>query len=252
MHKLLCLFCISGLEYSVFVIVPDIIRLYFGPFNPSICLLKNAARKALIFQVLLILNAIIISRYILIFILKSSFILEENFWALFIMLWIKAFAFVIVILVPFLGENTTMHYFICCGCQPESSTSTWKLQVSHIASTLTVVLYVVILARITYFKYKMVELRLEEWMSVGELYVCLFHAGAYALGAAGGMLLATIHSQDLNVFPNYIYEWHYSLSWPCLVSFMTAMSYYIRHKGMRDFLVHKVYNLIIMCKPSKA
>jgi len=234
------LFSISAFEYNAFVIIPDIFRLYFGPLNFTFCLLKSAVRKALIFQILMILNAIIISRYIFIFILKSSSLAEENFWAFFVSVWIKFAALIINQIIFFIPGNLSPTTFICGGKQPESQLPNGNFNVSHIASILTVFIYIIILLRIFHYKRKISP---RTKITLNDVFIGMFHAGALVFGAIISRLLNKIDYKDFKIYPNYIYEWLYCLTWPCLIHFATVSAYYARNKEIREFFKLRSANI---------
>jgi hypothetical protein len=88
MHKITSLvhwtgFCVVPLNHII-----ELFRYLHGPLHPQLCfgqvVLKNVMRS----QILLLLDANIIARYICIFHLKNPMGIQDNFWRILIGMWV--------------------------------------------------------------------------------------------------------------------------------------------------------------------
>ena len=88
----------------------------FGPIKiSSFCLFFTYSRNALIMIALLLQNAILIIRYIFIFYLKNPTALQDDFWKLFINIWITVFTLLTQFVVSYQPGKHYLIYYICQG-----------------------------------------------------------------------------------------------------------------------------------------
>ena len=151
MHKLFYIvFWIAISSLPIIQVMQVSIQL-FGPFNQSLCfliiLLKNIVRT----DILLFLCANIIARYILIFHLKNPLAVVDDFWCVFISLWIFGFGLSQNFVLYYLPGRQPTNYFICSGIDP---TPFLKLPQKGVGQTevFSFVIHFLVKTRILYFK----------------------------------------------------------------------------------------------------
>ena len=66
----------------------DIIMYFYRPFSKHFCFIHLVLRNALMSQILMFFNAIIMVRYIFIFWLRNPLNFNDDFWCFFINLWV--------------------------------------------------------------------------------------------------------------------------------------------------------------------
>ena len=94
----------------------------FGPVKIStFCIVFAYSRNALIMIMLLLQNAILIVRYIFIFHLKNPTALQDDFWKLFINIWITVFSILIQYVYSYQPGKHILIYYICQGEYPPTS-----------------------------------------------------------------------------------------------------------------------------------
>ncbi len=87
-NKVVSSVCWSILAYCVFIQMSEIV-FYFGhPLPELFCFFYLALKNALVFQLVLFLDAIGIVRYIFIFWMKNPLSFHDDFWTYFINCWV--------------------------------------------------------------------------------------------------------------------------------------------------------------------
>ena len=76
------------------ILLSDLLRYMFGPMPTQFCFFQIVFKNALLSQSLLYLDAITVARYLLIFWTKNPGFVKDDFWSLFISIWIYIFSFV--------------------------------------------------------------------------------------------------------------------------------------------------------------
>jgi hypothetical protein len=66
-------------------------------------------------QNIMFLDAMVISKSLLIFYLKNPFSFKDDFWARFVTIWIVAFSFVSQIIADLVSSKNTSFFYICSG-----------------------------------------------------------------------------------------------------------------------------------------
>jgi len=79
----------SIVEYLGFVTTTDILRYFYGPLSHNICLLKTTVTPALVIQMLLFTTAILLTRFIFIALMKNPGAVDDQFWTIFLNIWIR-------------------------------------------------------------------------------------------------------------------------------------------------------------------
>ena len=94
MNKLITSIC-----WVLIITVPilqlfEIPRYFFGPQPALFCFIQMVIKKASKWQLLLLLDASILTRYIFIFWLKNPNAVHDGFWSIFVNIWIFGFSLI--------------------------------------------------------------------------------------------------------------------------------------------------------------
>ena len=92
LNKLAGSVCWCTILVHVLVQIPELIRFCFGPFPTFICYLQLVFKNTLATQLMLIFDTISILKYIFIFWLKNPYNFCDDFWTVFLNLWMFAFS----------------------------------------------------------------------------------------------------------------------------------------------------------------
>ena len=103
-NKMVSSICWSVVALIIFVQVPEIVFHFYLPFPDLYCQFYIVCKNAIVVQAILFLDAIVIFKYISIFWLKNPLSLKDDFWCLFINIW--------VVLIRFVVTNNQNHIFV--------------------------------------------------------------------------------------------------------------------------------------------
>jgi hypothetical protein len=87
-NKMVSSVCWTILAWSVIIKVPDLVLYFHRPFPELFCDVHLILKNGTIVQIILFLDAIIVERYIMIFWLKNPINFQDDFWSIFINIWI--------------------------------------------------------------------------------------------------------------------------------------------------------------------
>jgi hypothetical protein len=145
----LCWLCC---EYFLVVQVTEVIRFVVGPLPKFFCFSKTIIRSAYITQALLYFDFIAITRYLFIFWLKNPAVFQDDFWYLFLNIWIKVASFLFNFAWFYTAEHQIINYYICTGIDP---TEDFKkpLKLYNVVELGTVIVNVLIFLRVNIYRH---------------------------------------------------------------------------------------------------
>jgi hypothetical protein len=79
--------CWCGIQMLVLA-TPDQVMYFYQPFPQWFCFIELLLRNAMAFAFLLFIDAIIVARYFQIFWMKNPLSFQDDFWCLFVNIWI--------------------------------------------------------------------------------------------------------------------------------------------------------------------
>jgi len=121
MNKIVSLLCCNAafsMSVNFFV---DFSTYLLGPLNHHLCFIFQLFRNVIALNTLLLLNTLIITKYVFIFWLKNPASVEDDFWALFMGLNIVLISVVFKFSVLFLPQKYSLYYYACADLDPTIS-----------------------------------------------------------------------------------------------------------------------------------
>ena len=103
LNKLAASICWCAILIEILVQIPEWIRYCFGPLSSFFCYLHLVIKNTLAIQLMLLFDAISILRYIFIFWLKNPYSFCDDFWTVFLNLWMFSFSLmseIIFVILP--------------------------------------------------------------------------------------------------------------------------------------------------------
>ena len=233
-------------------------RFIYGPLPASACVWLYILRIAIIIQGFLFLNAIIITRYMLIFWLQNPAAFQDKFWILFINVWAKVISFLLPIIRTYVPGNQLLEYYICTGQDPS--------EILHLPSfargfmdILSVILHIVLYTRIAIYKRKKLyyvgpETRHSffknetitdlEASSLLNFSTNIFLVVVIALGVVLASFGIFKTCQDFKKFPNYVTLYYLYLCAPCFVGLIAVGLFYYHYKHLRDTMFRELRDML--------
>ena len=99
-----------GITYNLSVHLIHIVLYAWGPLHPSICYLSLILQGTFTFQLCLLMNAVMIVRYLFTFHIKNPTAVQHDFWVMFITSWAFILAFLVQTIFAFWPGKNPVHF----------------------------------------------------------------------------------------------------------------------------------------------
>jgi hypothetical protein len=140
------------IAYILLVIPGDICIALVNTLPPWYCELQSSLKNTTVAVLVVIVDAIFLVKYILIFYLKNPSIAHDDFWNLFLRIWIISFVFFGQCVQFFFSERKTINYYVCIRDFP---TSDHNLQLKTGWFNVALFMFSIILCSLIYVKVKL-------------------------------------------------------------------------------------------------
>lgn len=257
-NKLVSFLCQSCIEYFITVSIPDILRVIFGPLPDSICSLELVSKNVYLVQLLIILDAILIAKYLFIFKLKNPLGFNDEFWSKYITLWIRGLSWLPQIVVFLLPGKTTLSWYICVGIEPpdEELPMSKKMNLTFFYS-LSALIHLYIPLKIKMFKkkrpvQKIITISSKNYANgknlehLINLTSSVITFGLTVMTVLFIMISNLIGPRDISLYPAYLFEYFYRFCWPPFFFFVVAVIYYFRHLDLRRSALDYLKNIFLV------
>ncbi len=238
------LFCRTALEYILFILFTDALRFITGPMNAKYCFIKTIWRSSYVTTTMLHFDFIALTRYLFIFHLKNPFVFKDNFWIVFVNIWVRGASIIFNAAWFYQAEHQIINYYLCSGIDPtEDFKKPLKLYATTELGSILINLFVYI--RIKFYKMRHQEkaqpsqaqqkylfLSGDMTNSIATVTTNLLNLISLILMLLGVALLSNIPPTELYNYKNEIY-YVYLVS-PTLAIGVFLSAYYIRHKPLRN------------------
>ena len=200
-------------------------------------------------------NFIISIRYIFIFKLKNPAAFHDDFWSLFLNIWIVSFALIVTLSFEFVYESYPYHLQLCTGVIPKSPSENARF--SPYLSIFTVLLHIVLMTKIQMYKYtttsntsrstksKIDWLLFLDNQSLNDLTTNLILSIILLFLAFSPALITNVTKvTDFNLYPHYLVEYFYRLGRPPITFMIVILIYYTRHTKLRHTVFREFCQLV--------
>ena len=244
LNMLASLGCWSFIEFIIFIEIPEILRYLSGPFNPMFCFFHQIIRTKIYCDVLLQLDAMTLVRYICIFCLKNPAGINDEFWIVFINIFIKIFNIITMFAFHLLASRQPFGYYVCTGQDPNAD---YKKTVKFypVYELLTIFLHIAVNFKIYLFKKKesSVDVKYGNQKSMTNFKID-YTVSIFLLTTLINMLkLSTTKPEDLHKYPNYLFVYYRSLAMPGVGIILLFSMYFTRHSSLRRLVIDELGNL---------
>ena len=249
-NKLLSSICWT-LIGGILVFSVDVFRYLSGPLPSSLCFFMVVAKNAIKTQGLLLYDAIHITRYVFIFWLKNPGAVKDDFWGVFLSMWIAGLSFLPNIVIYSLPIKKPMYYYVCSDIDPGLDMA-MPSKPAAMADLASLMLLAIIKVRISVHQQ---EAELNPSSSSGVLIliekqtITDFTSNLMALLSLASFSLISIKINfmtlvELNQFPGYLYLFLYEMICPGFVVFTIFFVNYFRYKNFRETLHRELKDLL--------
>jgi hypothetical protein len=246
----------TAIHYFLFVQTIEIFQFVYGNLPKIVCLAKMFFKNFFFRNALLYLDAIILIRYAFVFLMKNPAAFNDDFWSLFLNLWIPGFSGSSLVAFHALTEQQSLGYYICVGIDPGKSKFHRNNGILEVGSLL---LHIFLYGRIKVYSRKFLsgpqtrsnflnkltisELDRESLTSFATNMLCLL----LLIGnTACQMILLRLDPDEVNLYPNLV-QFVY-LTGPNLIGFLVPLIFFMRNEKMQNHLTGEIQYLIICLK----
>ena len=152
-NELFASLCWVFIEWFIFLHTSYFCRFTLGPLPNQVCFWQHLMDRAILKQIILFLDSMVISRYAFIFWLKNPAAFQSDFWIIFVNLWVKSFSILFHFTVEMLVGNETLEYHFCIGKDPSRAFELPKYFLGHL-EIVSITMIVIIQLKIYLFKNK--------------------------------------------------------------------------------------------------
>jgi hypothetical protein len=259
LNKLVSAWCWASIEYLLLCQIPDNARHILGPMSQINCGIQMQLKLIVSVQLLLILDGIIFGRYFFIFWLKNPAAFNDDFWSLFLNIWIVMFSIISPISFFMVSSKQPALYYICIGNILDLDQNTPLTDTSSLFNFLiafTVISHSVILLRKTVYKMKSKFLNNNSFNlgqsinfslpivkeSLSDLTTSVCTSVMFFCSAIFVHVINKIPFSQLNCFPHYLGEYFVRLIWPITCLWILVLLHYYRNRKLRSALEMKILN----------
>jgi hypothetical protein len=228
------------------------VRYVGGPLPSSFCVLQLHVRKAFFIQLMLIMDAIVISRAVFIFYLKNPAAFNDDFWSRFLNCFIFGFSVLHEVASFQMPGRITAYYYICTGKSPLQDMDI-PIKNTAFRDTLiifTILSHVMVIVRIHIYKRKILgeaggqALGQSKKFNLPVLTANAFLAFLMTLMMLLVLQVNLISLRDFNCYPNYYLEYLLRMVCPHVVIVVMIVLYICQYPKLRLDLWQKFASIL--------
>ena len=257
MNKLFASLCWAAIAQNLHTVL-DILRYLLGPRHPTLCFLQNWLRFSITSVCMLLYDAIILTKYILIFWLKNPGAVNDDFWCRFINMWVYLFSILYDGTRLILPGRLNATYHICSGTSPAFDLERPK-RGRAMVEIFSVILYFAVMTRILIHRkgelgvptrrsavsrFRIQDLVTMEKSTIAKASTNLIIIFCFAVYIYLFGLLNSVNHQKYNEYPNNLIILFHLLVFTPLLLFVAGILYYIRHEPLRKTFVRELERCI--------
>ena len=254
LNKLVAVGCWNAIQFCLFIQIPEMIRFMNGPQPIWLCFIKQILRSAIFTQILFILDAIAIAKYIYVFCLKNPAGFQDSFWCVFTGIWITVAGSVSQTAWHMLALRQPINYYICSGLDPTKDFKV-KFEIYGVVEIVSIILHIVVHVRVHLYKEKKttpMSIYNEPFQKMikfdGEtLPVFITNViNILVLGVSTIIMvkISTVPPEYFNVFPIDVYVMCSIFFLPALAGILCIVMYFCNHKPLRRDVMAKLIDMI--------
>ena len=252
-NRLMTSICWTGIEFYILVLPIEISRYIFGPLPETLCMFHLMLKNLINFQTVLFCDGVSAARYLFIFYLKNPSEFQDEFWHIFINIWIVFFGLLSQFVFVYLPGHQPLNFYICIGQDPRIAGVDIVVKKNFVFSI--ILLLSIFLQAFVAYKFITHRMRIDSLSSYAYIdnfrkenfYDFLICLTFLAIAITYGYLLVSIHSLEpvlINVYPNYLLMYGLHFGFPLISCSSFSILFYAKNKDMRSTLWEEFQELI--------
>ena len=129
----------TGLEYFIIALPLDVARYVHGPLPETLCSFHVMLKNIMNFQTTSFCDAVTTARFLFIFYLKNPSEFQDEFWHIFVNIWIVLFGTLLQFVYVYLPGMQPISYYICAGLDPRLVTEETSVKRNYIFNFLLLI-----------------------------------------------------------------------------------------------------------------
>lgn len=253
----------SILVWLTVVQMIDVTRYFFVKFPDFVCLIHLVLKNAILIQIVLYYDALVLVRYLSIFWLKSPLTFQNEFWFVIVNIWVVSFSLLSQAVFVFLPGRQPLNYYLCKGPTEDSDINQSKAKVNwqlvailssslvlHIAANMRIKLFKMKHSRQTKQcqlsvipKYKQSAVEVIEQVVISDCIanVCIL----IAIVASGAFTIYVDITDPEKSGENIFLLYFYHFVAPFLFTGTISLLYYTRNPPLRVYIFREIKNQIV-------
>ena len=233
----------------------NIIRFLFGPWSTGICFANIVVKQSLRTQIVLLFNAISVSKYIFVFHLKNPMAVKDDFWSCFLNLTIILFSLIFNYVINVLPGRMPNAFYSCSDTDQTPYANLPQRTNGHL-EVLSIFLHLCIKLKIYLFKSKKVNpeagpiqnsyrssvVNPDLIADVGSSLIGVILFGMFAIL---NLKVNRFTQLELNLYPNYYFMIAFQLFVPPVMSLCLSIMYYCRHSLLRNAVQRQIKEVLV-------
>ena len=261
MNQLFSKLCWTGIEFILFITLPEWLRFFYGPFPRLPCWLHLVIKNAIIAKLLFLQTGLIVIQYAWIFWLKNPFAFKDDFWCCFINIWSNIFSVWPHFAFVYLPGKHPVGYYICTGHDPlKDEEMTPKFNYIHyIIVYSSLVVHFLVSIRIFLHKKKIKEnnLTLEQNNLNGTVFDKNSLSGFTIITVSLALMVflgfifskySSIEPKNYNIFPDYLIVYWIQLANAPLTMLLLLLICFAKNDLMRTVMLRETKEFLISLK----
>lgn len=257
MNKLVASQCWNLIFFTLFCQPLEYVSYFTGSLPQSLCFLNVILKNSTKTQILLFFDSTMIVQYLLIFWIKNPAAVNDEFWSIFITIWIVGLSQLFNFSKFYIGHRQPLNFYVCSGFLPSGN---WSLP-SHFGAhfeVLTILTVLFVKLKIHFYKTKAIERK----MTKRSIFLKNFTLEAmnksslttFTINLAGllmfssfvflGMRLNKHHPLEMNEYPYYLFYYALHIVMPNLVCLIFCSLFFIKNSTLRKCVFMELRNYI--------
>jgi hypothetical protein len=259
LNMLMSSLCWILIEVCFTIELTEVFRFTYGPFPKYFCFLKTIVRGAFTTQVLLYIDAVAIVRYILIFWLKNPSAFKDEFWSMFISIWIRVFCLLYTTVRYSVADRQLINYYICSGIDPTEDFKKSHSKTKGIVEALSLIINIFIYLRVQVYKKSnkdkpatqkksdflkrvfLADLKNQSLTSFSTniMTITIMVLMFFNITYLSGLKPEEIPNHESFLFLHYLVV-------PCVMSFLFVLIHYTRYEPLRRVVSNEIRNTFLI------
>jgi hypothetical protein len=153
-NKLVSMICWNGIVGVPIIYLSDTLMFFLAPLSRETCFFIGLYRFVMKSNLMMFLNAIVISKFAFIFCLKNPAAIDDDFWSLFITIWSVGFSFTFNVSRFLQRRRQMIYYYICVDVDPAEDGGLPEMTCTQIEPLVCLLLHVAVTVSVKVYNRK--------------------------------------------------------------------------------------------------